>query len=118
MRRNTKKRSASDRKANVARRAFVEMFDFCWVCGRHGTQCHEMVGGNVRHESVNHRQTYLAVCFECHAEVQCWPLPKQLALKLVHDSDFFDPALVCRIKGYAETHVSLGDIASYLQVRM
>jgi len=87
----------------------------CWMCAFLGvkqttrTTLHHIAGRGRQHERL---ENYCALSASVHdaiqsrqdAEVMC------LVLKRVFDPDHFDPALICKLRGKAETWITELDV--------
>ena len=75
----------------------MESYGFCWVCSSSsGLFVHEMASGAFREKAFADRITWVVACSLCntsggplHSRAD-WPLPKQLALKWIHDRGYFE----------------------------
>lgn len=88
------------------REQYREQFRWCQCCRkRRSRETHEMASGGARFKAVYHRETYLAVCGDCHKKIHRtseWPLARQLRAKQHGDPDYYDRRLVLRLKGWDE----------------
>ena len=118
MRRLCKKREAELRHVKKARVAFLAEFPRCMMCQtKQSTDVHEIARGASRSRAVLLRETWLALCRECHEEAgdyHKWPIVRQLALKLLRDPKFYDRVLVNRIRGRAEDAITGEEVRQYI----
>ena len=94
MRRVSKKRAREIRQAKPGRDQFAEEFGRCMICGkRSGLETHEIARGSHRRAAYGRRCCWLRLCRDCHdacGRYALWPVERQLALKLLRDSEHYD----------------------------
>jgi hypothetical protein len=90
----------------------------CQLCGlTQATAVHEICSGPARKGALKHRETWLALCSTCHHRMHDYsdfPIERQCALKLLADPEWFDLAMICFLRGRAETAIVLADVAPWL----
>lgn len=120
MRPNTPKRAAHNRRCKAERDAYREQFAICQVCcKRLGQAVHEIARGVHRKAALAERCTYLVVCEPCHTELDNyskWPLTKQLAAKLLRDSDGFNLERFNEIRGRDKNAITLAEVVRHLEL--
>lgn len=121
MRHNTPKRAKHDRDAKPERDAYREEFHLCQVCCRRPADTiHEIARGVHRKDALKERCTWLLVCHYCHIAVEDyskWPLTKQLACKLLTDSDGFDLQRFNEIRDRAPEAITLADVVRHFTLQ-
>lgn len=79
-----------------------------------------MASGGSRCKAIHHREAWLSLCGPCnqgmHDRVE-WPIARQLAYKLINDFPYFDPALVCELRGNAVTYCTHEDVFEWIEVK-
>lgn len=103
------------------RREYREMFVMCQICCRRkATETHEIARGAHRSEGIRARCAWLCVCRRCHddevGDYSRWPVTRQLAAKLVRDTEFFDLDIINKIRGRDADAITLADVAKWLEV--
>ena len=120
LRRVSKKTAAENRKIAPLRKAYKAEFHMCMRCLRRLSEdVHEIAKGSHRAKAKMLPSCWLSLCRECHCSMddyRIWPVSKQLALKLVSDPTNFDLEEVNRVRGRADTAITLGDVAQHLRV--
>ena len=114
MRRISKNKAATTRKANQARAEFRREFSRCFACGLGANQVwppcavHEIASGPGRFKAIQERAAWLVLCGPCHARLHAenWTVAYQLALKFRNDPAFFDRRLVNTLRGRAPDAVT------------
>jgi hypothetical protein len=122
MRRVNPKTAKIRRTARDPRAQYVAEHFTCQVCHkRQATECHEIVRRSTKATSILFRSTYIATCGTCHrnelSDYSRYPIARQLAVKLVADADHFSLEEVNRLRGRAQTAITLSDVAIYLEVK-
>ncbi len=119
MRSVSKTRAALERRLRPAEQEFKAMSPICWECGRRRAEgIHHIASGGSRAKAKECIETWMRLCHECHVryhEHRC--IARELAVKLIHDTEHFDRSKVLEIMGRADTAVTLREIVSYLEVR-
>lgn len=118
MRRVSKKKAATVRKANEARAEFLREFARCFACGLGENQVwppcavHEMASGPARYAAIQQRAAWLVLCGPCHARLHAenWSVAYQLALKKKHDPAYYDRRLVNTLRGRAPEAVTEDEV--------
>lgn len=123
MRRNAKKRAASDRAVAAERAAFRAQFPFCWHCGQSPTVCDEIVSGmSDRSKGVQHRECWTALCSDCNQRVlngsATWIVLLKLAYKAIYDRRWYKPMKVSVLKGKKRTAYTRADVAMFMCQRL
>ena len=105
----------------LMRRTYKTDFHFCQCCQKAlACDVHEMARGVHRSKAVSEPCTWLALCRMCHNDMgdySQWPLTRQLALKLIVDGDRLDLKKFNRIRGRADTAITLSDVAKHLTLK-
>ena len=119
MRFQSKSRAAEQRKHSPAREAYLQQYLTCMVCRQSpSSQVHEICRGPSRRAAFGEPACWLATCTECntHAldDYSVWPLARQLACKLVNDSENFNLDTVNRVRGRGPCAIKIADLADYL----
>lgn len=84
----------------IDRATWAQEHDRCFACGtRPGLETHEIVRGVHRAAGVALPAAWLRLCRDCHEEVGGWPVERQLALKRLHDFEFYDRRAVNVARG-------------------
>lgn len=121
MRNESKKAAYSRREFALSRNAYRDEFPRCQICHfRSTTDVHEIARGPARQLALGIREAWLGVCRCCHDDLDdysVWPIERQLAIKLLEDPAWFNPALVNELRGRAPTAITLVDIVPYLRRR-
>lgn len=118
---NTKDRAKYDREAAPARRSYVQEVGYCevhWILDRvfinDNLCCHEIARGVHRKAALKHRFAQLVACDECNMgrlnDYSKCPIVRQLAIKLLSDSDWFDLAAFNKLRGRAEGAITLAEV--------
>ena len=122
MRRVGKGMAAIKRKMKPERDDFLASFWLCQVCARkESVDVHEIARGPHRRKAIQHRCTWLAVCRDCHEELDnysIWPLTRQLAVKLLHDGKHFDLPTFNVIRGRDEGAIEIEDVTKHLELKI
>jgi hypothetical protein len=118
MRNKTPKRAALDRQTEKVAKAYREEFIWCQRCKIcRATDIHEIASAAARAQARGERCCLLALCRECHEALhEDRVIAKELALKLVVDPEHFNRSRVLELMGYADTHITMDDIADHLEV--
>ena len=107
MRRVAKRKQAVLKAAAQWRRDYLAEHWLCMTaCGKRATECHEISRGVNRFASLTERCALLALCHDCHAEVQGWPLVKQYALKCHVTPLEYDRVKLNRLRGRADDAIT------------
>jgi hypothetical protein len=79
-------------KRKISRTEWGQEHDTCWLCGRSDVrlETHEITRGNYRPKAVKEPATWCRVCRGCHSTLSSMTIAEQLALKLIHDPEFYD----------------------------
>ena len=88
----------------------------CMVCGRQGTDTHEIARGAYRKQAVKQRCAWLRLCRECHNAMDDyseWPIARQLALKKLQDPQYYDRQAVNRLRGRHDNAITEGEVEAY-----
>jgi hypothetical protein len=93
--RTNKDTAAKNRKISPERRAYLEEFPQCMVCGEPSQCVHEISSGTAgRPLGKKEPATWLATCWHCNSEELTdkakFPVKRQLAIKAVCDPKNFD----------------------------
>jgi hypothetical protein len=114
MRRLSPKRRQLVEEAYRLREEFRLTFPTCMIpwCRHVCVAVHEIARGPARSQAFSRREALLALCGPCHEALHGteWPVVRQLALKAIADPEFFDPALVNRLRGRQPDATSARDI--------
>lgn len=102
MRKISKKTAAIYRKWGPVRKEFLWDHPYCFACGSGiDVAVHEMTPGKNRMRGFVERATWLTACNHCNCDrltdASEWPLARQLALKLLHNPEYFDLEAVRRV---------------------
>ncbi len=107
------KRRKQDRESRSALAQFAEEFPKCWLCNRcpwPGVQTHHIAGRKCpeRHD----RRNLARLCQKCHdaAHDGLLTLTSVLALKKLHDPDFYCREFVLEMRGYAASHIEESEV--------
>ena len=115
------KAAANRRKYALVRSTFREWSQQCMVCTfRECTEVHEICNGPDRQVALGRRETWLALCRRCHDEIgdkSLWPVERQLAVKLLHDPEWFDPEAVNIIRGRDPDAITIVEISPFLKLK-
>lgn len=122
MKRVNPKTAKIRRQARDPRAQYVAEHFLCQVCGqRKATECHEIVRRSTAAKSILYRSTYIATCGDCHqhelGDYSRYPIARQLAVKLVNDPEHFSIEEVNRLRGRANSAITLADVARHLELR-
>lgn len=87
----------------------------CWMCsflGRRNmcrTELHHIAGRGRRHDV---RANFAALCQRCHRVIQSRKDSELvcLVLKWKFDSEHYDPALICELRGWATSAITDTDV--------
>lgn len=98
-----------------ARTAHMEAHPSCWMCRFLGqkqagkSELHHIAGRGRRHER---RENYSTLCAGHHAAVQSrWDGEVVcLTLKRLYDLDFYSTAVICSLRGRADTWITEADV--------
>lgn len=111
----SKKRAKLMRKVSPERNHFLAEHPNCAVCSVGlSVDVHEIARGSHREEALEKRETWLAVCRDCHStKLESMPIPEQLALKAMQDSEVYDDdgrEKVTKIRGRAPGAVTESEV--------
>jgi hypothetical protein len=114
----SKKTAKEDRELAPIRRAYLEQFPHCMVCGSRSECVHEIASGTAgRALAKKEPATWLATCWHCNSEKMTdkkeYPVARQLAVKLCRDSANWD--LDKFNKCYTLGSVHLDEVANHLE---
>lgn len=79
---------------------------------------HEIARGSHRAEALHHRACWLRLCRACHeaiGDASAWPVAAQLALKKVHDPQWYDRELVNRVRGRAPESITEEEVDVWVE---
>lgn len=104
LRRRSPKRRRLMESVHPVREEFLASQGFCWICGKRTVEldCHEISRGSSREASLGERAAWLACCRLCHDELDdptVWPVTRQLAVKRISDTDYYDRPKVNGLRG-------------------
>lgn len=109
------RRKKTDPASNEAFAAFHRAFPHCWMCHfldqrqRLVTQLHHIAGRGRQHDVW---ENFAALCSDCHTAIQSRKDAELvcLVLKLTYDYDWYSPALICHLRGRAESCWTRDDV--------
>src|SRR3989304_701614 len=90
---------------------FAFEFDYCFVCNKSWhrdrdvpftLEVHEIARGPARKKAVESRCAWLLLCRRCHdamGDLKKWPISRQLALKRIHDPEYYSRITVNSLRG-------------------
>ena len=117
LKRQSEKKKREREETDGPRRDYRKLFKTCQCCESQPSEhTHEIASGGSRAQSVYHRETYLAVCAECHAaihETSDWPLSRQLWCKQRGDPEHYCRQLVLRLKGWDEEAITQQEVDAW-----
>ena len=106
----------------ITRKEWARKQSRCWICGRTcNLETHEIANGAARQKALKEPCTWMRACCRCHRgdhglhSASHWPLARQLALKLLRDHAHFDRSKVLKLKGFADTAVTRGEIIGWAE---
>lgn len=117
MRRMSDKRKQLVADSAAKRLAFKLDHPKCMICGRDGTDTHEIARGAHREQSYGEREAWLQLCRFCHSDVSSaseWPVARQLALKKAADPDYYNRVMVNNMRGRHVNAISEGEVDAHL----
>ena len=116
----SRKRRREDRQSKAEKDRFRKAFPECWVpcCRNSCDHVHHMAHRN--HPDFDKRANWFAICWRCHGLHHDGKLPGltlavQLAIKFLRDPLFFDRVLVLRVRGYAASKITEGEVMSAVE---
>lgn len=102
------------------REEFRLEYQFCWFCGIGCVpDCHEMAKGNShRDAALSERCTWAGACPVCNCgclnDYSVWPVERQLALKWVHDRNYFDLDAFNKLRGRGPRAITMAQIIPWI----
>lgn len=114
-----------DTETRERRNDFRMEFYSCFICGNRWEKkpirildVHEIARGAFRSKAIMLRECWLLLCRECHDAVDDyseWPIAKQLAVKYIRDREYYDRALVNRIRGRTDDAITETEVHRYVE---
>lgn len=97
----------------MTREEWAWIHSTCFICGRDGTDVHEIARGSHRAAAVAHPAAWLKLCRLCHRDaVAAMPVARQLAYKMVHDPEHYNRLAVNNLRRRAPNAISEQEVAA------
>jgi hypothetical protein len=95
---------------------FADEFSVCWLCGGpgdwRGLAIHHICRAASRQKSREDRSTLIRTCYPCHDnKLDSMPIEGQLAIKMIHDPEFYDRVAVVNYRGRPQGSITEVDVA-------
>ncbi|MCK9569292.1 hypothetical protein M0R72_10175 [Candidatus Pacearchaeota archaeon] len=107
----------------IGRTTWGKQFGVCWLCdgayssvpGNH-VETHEIARGVHRSKAVANPAAWMRVCSECHDTLGSMSIVEQLALKKIHDPEWYDRVAVNRLRSRADEAITEAEIDAAVAV--
>lgn len=116
----SKKRARLMRRVSPLRKAYLEEYTHCMVCGvAPANQVHEMARGSHREAALETPCAWLATCWSCNhlllTDASRYPIARQLAIKFLRDPGRFDLGEFNALRGRAPGAITWEDVEIWLE---